>query len=365
MRVLCVVFALCVLVGCSLDAPSPPEGPPVGMVRLPFADETREAWVGEGARPIVVTLWYPAAADAEMAPVSFPSDNPIFIGGDAARGAEIAVETRYPLVLLSHGVGGSALQMMWLGRALAADGYVAAAVDHHGASAAEPAFDPRGFRMPWHRARDLSVALDRLLDDPLWGPRIDGARIGAVGFSIGGYTVAALAGARTDLDRFAAFCRSPRRDATCEPQSEFPEAERRFAEMLDADPALAVDLRAAAGDFSDPRIRSFAALAPALIQAFTDESLARIARPLLSVGADADEVAPPATNAARLARLAPSARLEILAGASHYAFLNGCTAWGRWFVPVCGDGDAPRAEAQAAALDLVLDHFRSTAVGAR
>ena len=56
---------------------------------------------------------------------------------------------------------------------MAANGYIVAAVDHHGNTAAEEKFDPRGFRMPWERAKDLSTVIDLLLADPQWGPQID------------------------------------------------------------------------------------------------------------------------------------------------------------------------------------------------
>jgi predicted dienelactone hydrolase len=48
-----------------------------------------------------------------------------------APGAEISRAPRnYPLVLLPHGTGGSAVHMMWLGYYLAARGYIVAAVNH-------------------------------------------------------------------------------------------------------------------------------------------------------------------------------------------------------------------------------------------
>ena len=85
-----------------------------------------------------------------MEEIGIPPARPVFIGGFAARGAEFATKSqKYPLILMSHGTGGASMQMMWLGRELAAGGYIVAAVDHHGNTAAEDKFDPRGFRMPW------------------------------------------------------------------------------------------------------------------------------------------------------------------------------------------------------------------------
>ena len=84
--------------------------------------------------------------------------------------------------------------MMWLGHYLAARGYIVAAVNHHGNTAAEKQRAAQGFLLYWERAKDLTVVLDKLFADPFFGPRIDRDRIGAAGFSLGGYTVISVAG---------------------------------------------------------------------------------------------------------------------------------------------------------------------------
>jgi len=48
----------------------------------------------------------------------------------------------------------------------------------------------------WERARDLSAVIDGMLSDPTFMPRIDRQRIGAAGFSLGGYTMIAIAQGR-------------------------------------------------------------------------------------------------------------------------------------------------------------------------
>lgn len=362
MRTAPLVIVLMALFGCWGGAPPPPQTNPIGMARVAFVDDERASWTGAGARPLATTIWFPAHVGAKMTFFSFPSERPLFVGGYVARDAAIQSERRYPLVVLSHGTGGSALQMMWLGRALAEAGYIAAAIDHHGNSAAEPRFDPRGFRMPWHRARDITALLDLLLSDDVWGRRIDPTRIGAGGFSLGGYTVAALAGARTDLSRFAAFCASDARDATCDPQPEFPQAEAAFRALVESDPEIAAEIRLAGDDYEDPRIVSFAALAPAPIQAFSAASLEAIDRPMLVLGAREDQRAPITTNAAQLAGAAPGGRLAILDGANHYAFLNRCTSWRRWFLPICQDASTARDVSHRQAAKLIMDHFSATGV---
>ncbi|MEO0996933.1 MAG: alpha/beta fold hydrolase, partial [Pseudomonadota bacterium] len=240
---------------------------------------------------------------------------------------------------------------------LAAAGHIAVAVDHHGNTAAEPAFDPRGFRLPWERTRDLSRVLDILHEDPVWSRRFDRSRIHAIGFSLGGYAVTALIGGKADFDRFSAFCAGEDRDATCEPQSEYPEAARDFDRLASQDPSVRAALAESSGDFRDPRIKCAVVLAPALAQAFSDDSLAEIATPTLIVAGSDDRVAPVETNAARLARLIPGAQLRTIDGANHYAFLNRCNERGRRFVPACGDGAVDRSSVHAQALQSILQGF--------
>jgi len=47
----------------------------------------------------------------------------------------------------------------------------------------------------WERARDLSAVIEDILADPTFTTPIDAERIGAAGFSQGGYTMIAIAGA--------------------------------------------------------------------------------------------------------------------------------------------------------------------------
>lgn len=147
---LAALLTVLTVVGCEGAGLSDRDAHVVGLVRLNFHDTSRSNWAGTGPRPIVTYVWYPAAMGAKMSTIGIPLDNPIFVGGKAARNASFS-ENRgvHPLIVMSHGTGGAGMQMMWLGRELAARGFIAAAVDHHGNTAAEDAYDPRGFRLPW------------------------------------------------------------------------------------------------------------------------------------------------------------------------------------------------------------------------
>jgi predicted dienelactone hydrolase len=133
----------------------------VGVALRAFVDEARSNWQGTGPRPLATIIWYPAASGSKLkAPdlgtaeiqkyfVSYP------VAADAALSTE---QKKYPLVLLSHGSTSVATSLDWLGVYLASHGYVVAAANHHGNTAAEPGGPiPQGFGAQWERPRDLSV----------------------------------------------------------------------------------------------------------------------------------------------------------------------------------------------------------------
>ena len=312
------------------------------MVRRNFTDEHRKSWEGAAPRPLKTAIWYPAAATSTQSEIIFggPPDQEVFAPVAVAPGADVSQGARkYPLVLLSHGTGGAALQMMWLGHYLASRGYLVAAVDHHGNTAAEGRYVPQGFMLPWERARDLTAVLDKLLADPVFGPRIDRERIGAAGFSLGGYTVISAAGGEFSPLAFRTFCGSPRRDYTCEPQPEFHDAPRLFEELRKTDPVVQESLRHAGDSFRDKRIKRVFAIAPALGGGFTKAGLDKVKVPVLIVVGQADKVAPPATNAQRYADLIKGARVTILPGEiGHYTFLAECNSHGKAVLDICRDG---------------------------
>jgi predicted dienelactone hydrolase len=332
------------------------ENTPVGMMRLLYEDSARQSWDGTKARPLTTYIWYPAAGDTEMSEIGIPPKKPVFIGGFAARGAEFASDsTQYPLIIMSHGTGGSGMQMMWIGRELARRGYIAVAIDHHGNTAAEEHMDARGFRLFWERALDVTAVLDHLSADPKLSGKIDAERIGAVGFSLGGYTVTTLAGGRIDFDLLETFCSSDAHDTTCDDQSEYPEASIEFEKLRKTDPRVEASLATYAGSFRDKRIRAVVALAPALGQAFTPESLGAIDIPMLMIGGSADTIAPVKTNATYLADQISGARMVEIDGAVHYSFLNTCNERGIKYVPVCKD---PQGVDRAQIHEQAVGHIR-------
>ncbi len=344
-------------------------------VRVSFASSTFE--VGESARvfkplharnwreakteALVTTIWYPVSADAkvvETPQVIGPPDRPLLLAGSAAIDAPIAAAPRkFPVVMLSHGTGGSAMQMAWLGTVLARHGYIAVAVNHPGNNALEP-YTAEGFALWWERATDLSDALDALLRDAMFGPHVDVSRIGAAGFSLGGYTVLELAGARSDQKRFLAACDAKPELLTCH----VPEMKDMgsTAEMMAKVQASSAESMARGGaNYRDPRIRAVFAIAPAVGQAFGADAFRGVTIPVAMVVGAADPIAPAAANAGRFKQMMPKWELTVLpGGVSHYTFLDTCTDAGKARLGIyCGDAAGVNRDKVHATVSGLAVHF--------
>lgn len=137
-------------------------------------------WRGAGSHALYEVVWYPADSSAQDKPqlIGEPGQE-IFQAAPAAANAKMAPSPgKFPLIMLSHGTGGTAQTLAWLATALASHGYIVAAANHPGNNAMAP-YTVQGFSLWWLRARDISTLLDDILVDDEFGPRIDRKRIGA------------------------------------------------------------------------------------------------------------------------------------------------------------------------------------------
>lgn len=119
------------LVGFGVAEASAETAPPfrVGVAKRAFVPVEPYEWRGDVKHVLATIIWYPAEPGAEETPQLFgPPGNPWFDGGRAAADAPLAsTPTKFPLVVLSHGTGGTGDNLAWLGTALARAGYIAAA----------------------------------------------------------------------------------------------------------------------------------------------------------------------------------------------------------------------------------------------
>jgi predicted dienelactone hydrolase len=314
----------------------------VGLSSRVFKSSHARNWRGAKTEAFVTTIWYPVSADAsgvvEQPQVMGPPGSPLFLAGRAAVDAPLAaIPAKFPVVMLSHGTGGSAMQMAWLGTVLARHGYIAVAVNHPGNNALEP-YTAEGFALWWERATDISDALDALMKDLEFGSRVDAARIGATGFSIGGYTVLELAGARTTQADFLAACEAEPSLPTCHvpEMRELGTTDQIIAKVGASSPE---SIARGGASYRDSRIRAVFAVAPAVGQAFRADAFREVSIPVAMVVGAADPIAPATANAAKFKKLMPQSELTILPGeVSHYTFLDTCTDAGKAKLAVyCAD----------------------------
>ena len=326
LRRCCAVLALGI--GLSAVSVADPVTWHVGETLRVFHPAAARDWRGAQTQALVTRIWYPVDASVPEAAHSIGAPGqPIFRGHPVADGAPLSgARTRYPLQVLSHGTGGSADSLDWLGAALAARGYIVAGVNHPGNNALEP-LTLDGFLLWWERATDASEVLDAVLADPQLGPHVDQARIGAVGFSMGGYTVLELAGARTNLAAFERFCTSPAADAICHPPEMTRLGDDAAVKAVTGDtlsPETKASRARSGESYRDPRIKAVFAIAPAPGEAFDKDSFDDVTIPVSLVAGENDVTAPLDTNIHRIAGLLPKAVVTMLPGASHYTFLDTC-----------------------------------------
>jgi predicted dienelactone hydrolase len=262
--------------------------------------------------------------------------------------------------LISHGSTGQALGHAWLGTFFASHGYIVAAVNHHGNTSAEKELLAQGFAFIWERALDLSVVLDRLTADPMFGPHIAPDKAVAAGHSSGGETVIELAGGIFDSKNIAAWCKSDPKDPLCSPPPQIREWLDKLPELAEKDAVVKESRLREGRSFKDKRIKAIFSMAPAVGAAYTKEGLAAIDIPVHIVVGDADFITPPGTNAERYAKLIPGAKLTILPGIDHMTFGSECTPLGIEKFGFCRDpAGVDRAAVHRKLEQLALELFES------
>ena len=172
--------------------------------------------------------------------------------------------------------------------------------------------------------------LDRLLEDSLWGSRIDAQRIAAAGHSAGGYSVLALLGAIYKPLRMAQYCAR--------------QSDVRECNLADGADLQSIDFSATKLSYRDPRIKAVAAMAPALGPGITLESLSSIEKPVLIIAATNDNLLRYELNAAHYAENIPNSEILPLSQGGHFVFMPQCSFMGQVFTyfhrfDICGRRD--------------------------
>lgn len=246
--------------------------------------------------------------------------------------------------------------MGWFGIAMARTGYVVIAVDHPGDNSIDVK-TTSAMLLAWDRAEDLRSALAAAENDPVIGPHLDKARVGAAGLSFGGYTVLVAAGARSaDLDRLLAFCARNPDDGICRPNID--------RKKIPDSPEIAAERARAGEDHRLPDVQAAFVMAPGPIQMLDPASLFAIRVPVTIMLGDEDKDVPPAVNGLIAAKAIPGAALLRLPGVGHTDFVADCTDAGRAAFQQKCTFSVPQADTHRQAIAAAQEFFARTLANA-
>lgn len=206
---------------------------------------------------------------------------------DVASGAPVE-GTGLPLVLISHGNGGTPWAYRDLAKHLATHGFVVALPEHTGNCRSDNRLENTAANLE-NRPRHLSLVIDALFADALLGDRLKPDSVGVIGHSIGSYTALAVAGGK-------------------------PWAEPRETEDRQPRP---IPVR------RDPRVRALVLLTPAVFW-FPPGGLKEVNLPILIRSGSQDQITPVA-HAETIVHAVADASLvehEVISGAGHFSILS-------------------------------------------
>jgi predicted dienelactone hydrolase len=250
-----------------------------------------------GGAPLEAGIWYPSNASGVPQRIGLFEQTVAVGGAIAGRGL--------PLIVMSHGSGGSFEGHYDTALALAEAGFVVAAVTHTG----DNYRDPSAFARHENRVRHITALVDYMLTS--WRDRnlLDPARIGMFGFSAGGFTALVMIGAVPDMTRVVPYCAEHPDEWACRKLNGtyVPPAPDAFVH--------------------DPRIAAAVIAAPAVGYAFTPKGLAKIQTPIQLWRGDSDEILPHPRHAQNVYDGLPTKpEYHVVSNAGHFAFLAPCTS---------------------------------------
>jgi predicted dienelactone hydrolase len=251
--------------------------------------------------PLEVAIWYPSQAAA--APLATGA-----ISQTVALDGPIA-GSKLPLIVISHGTGGSYLSHYDTALALAQAGFIVVAPSHTG----DTYQDQRRSLYILERPRHISRVLDYMLSGWQQSAAIDPGRIGMFGFSAGGFTTLVSIGGQPDMRTIAPFCSDHASHFACQ--------------LLARSQASAQQPSApGAQGTADPRIKAAVVAAPALGFSFAQVGLDHVSVPVQLWRAEDDTILPAPWYAEPVrAALPHPPEYEVVAHAGHFDFLAPCS----------------------------------------
>jgi predicted dienelactone hydrolase len=254
-------------------------------------------------KPIVVGIWYPSNTPSSSHPIGLFNQT-VAVNGEVSG-------NRLPLVLISHGTGGSMAGHYDTAIALAQAGFVVAALTHTGDNYMDQSYV--GNRKDLiDRPRQVKVVLDWVLSAWAGHNNLDPQRVGIFGFSLGGFTSLVEIGGTPELARMAELC-SSRPNA---PECVF--VKQHHGDGLDPVTTQPTWIH-------DTRIKAAVIAAPAVSFLFGPGDLRQVRVPVQLWRAENDSQAPDLWNSAIVRKELPQPPEEhMVPGVDHFVFLAPC-----------------------------------------
>ncbi|TNB46518.1 dienelactone hydrolase [Martelella lutilitoris] len=291
-RAFCLAALAMLCIGfCPPDTTAAPYH--AGLVRIAVEDHAGKAHA---------VIWYPTEAlEASWQAGPFEIN--------ASQGVAVATG-RFPVLLLSHGHLGGPLSHRDFAANLARHGYIVVAPTHLGDAEGHPiaSQDQRLARRP----QQAIAALDAVFEDDRFASHADRARIGAIGYSAGGYTALILAGGKADFALASAYCQAHGRSdiGSCGPEQ-----------------GAWTGISSTLADWVPPSnpypIKALVLLDP-LATMFDAAGLAAVKIPLLLVRPEDDADMKAGANALALAANLPRPLQAVVVPGRHFVFIDPC-----------------------------------------
>jgi predicted dienelactone hydrolase len=221
---------------------------------------------------------------------------------------------RFPLIIISHGLGSDRTTFAYIAKHLASHGFAVAVPEHPGSNAKQIQDLLNGFANQVTPSKEL---LDRPLDikflldylEANYGRKVDVRHAGVIGQSFGGYTALALAGATLNFPKLTKVC---------------PNIDNSLNISLILQCSALELPRNIANNLKDERIVGAIAINPLTNTIFGQEGLSQIDIPIMVISGSADPITPalweqiePFTWLTTLDKY-----LVLLKGATHFSTLN-------------------------------------------
>lgn len=301
----------------------------------PFSVGAMDFVIGEdGERPLEAVVWYPAVDNDED--IATYRISLLERQGQSLRDAEPDIDGGpYPLIVFSHGLGGMRFQSLFYTEHLASHGFVVIAVDHPGstfldmaiAEDAESLINSFALR-PNEVLREIEFIETLTETGEIFEGVVDLERIAVTGHSFGGYTTAALGGARLNSTAMQSICENAgtfdeevvdNQDTLC--------SLGNLADVIATIRGLDETPSGLWEATTDSRVQAIVALAPWTSPIFDEDGLSNITIPTMVMVGSTDHVTVPEPNAYRMYENIGSETKSLVQfeNGDHFIFADSCT----------------------------------------